>query len=197
MSKLKRAKPAEAQTQLRIIGGKHRGRKLPIPSLPGLRPTPDRIRETIFNWLQFDLHDKSVVDCFAGTGALGLESLSRGAASCQFIEPAAPAAKAIESSLGLLKETTGSVHKATANAFLSNMAQAADLFFVDPPFQLDLWQETLDIIAQRALLSEHGFVYVECPKAQAITLDEQWLTVKDKTAGNLRIRLLQRVNKDS
>jgi 16S rRNA (guanine966-N2)-methyltransferase len=197
LSKSKRAKPAEAQSQLRIIGGRHRGRKLPIPSIPGLRPTPDRIRETIFNWLQFDIHDKSVVDCFAGTGVLGLESLSRGAATCQFIEPAAPAAVAIESSLGLLKETTGSVHKTTASAFLSSMALPADLFFVDPPFQLDLWQETLDIIVQHTLLSEQGYVYVECPKNQIINLGDQWLTVKDKTAGNLRIRLLQQVNKGS
>ncbi|MFQ3230653.1 16S rRNA (guanine(966)-N(2))-methyltransferase RsmD [Reinekea sp.] len=194
MSKSKRAKPAETNAQLRIIGGRHRGRKLPIPSLPGLRPTPDRIRETIFNWLQFDLHDKLVVDCFAGTGALGLESLSRGAASCQFVEPATPAAKSIESSLGLLKETTGTVHKTNASAFLATMTEPADLFFVDPPFELDLWQTTLEMIAQRSLLSEYGFVYVECPKTKAIELDETWLTVKDKTAGNLRIRLLQQVN---
>ncbi|MBU2865048.1 16S rRNA (guanine(966)-N(2))-methyltransferase RsmD [Reinekea forsetii] len=194
MSKSKRPSNKPVLAQLRIVGGKHRGRKLPIPAIEGLRPTPDRIRETLFNWLQFDLADMNVVDCFAGTGALGLEALSRGAERCDFVEPSMQAANSIQASLTTLKETNAQVHKVKAAQYLQSVSSPVDLIFIDPPFALNLWQETLEIIETRELLTAKGFLYIETPKSQILDLSPHWQTVKDKTAGNLRIRLVQQVN---
>jgi 16S rRNA (guanine966-N2)-methyltransferase len=90
-----------------------------------------------------------------------------------------------------LKESAGVLHRAKASEILLGMDEPVDIFFVDPPFQLDLWQETLNIIVARKLLKKGGYIYLECPKTQVIELDSRWFTVKDKAAGNLRIRLLQ------
>ena len=181
-----------AESTLRIIGGLHRGRKLPIPGLSGLRPTADRTRETLFNWLQFDIVDMNVLDLFAGTGALGLEALSRGAQSAVFVEPQAQAAEGIARSLLILALPQGSVQRMMAQQFLASTAQRFDLIFVDPPFSADLWSATLDSLLAANILTEGGFIYLECPKSQAIDIPQPWAAVKDKTAGNVRFRLLAR-----
>ncbi|WP_320821648.1 16S rRNA (guanine(966)-N(2))-methyltransferase RsmD [Reinekea sp.] len=183
------ASPATEST-LRIIGGLHRGRKLPIPELSGLRPTADRTRETLFNWLQFDIVDMTVLDLFAGTGALGLEALSRGAQSAIFVEPQARAAEGIVRSLETLALPQGSVQRMMAQQFLTTTEQRFDLIFVDPPFSADLWSVTLEGLLAANILTERGYIYLECPQSQAIDIPAPWATVKDKTAGNVRIRLL-------
>ena len=175
---------------MRIIGGLHRGRKLPIPGLSGLRPTADRTRETLFNWLQFDIVDMNVLDLFAGTGALGLEALSRGAQSAIFVEPQAQAAEGIARSLQTLALPQGSVQRMMAQQFLASTAQRFDLIFVDPPFSADLWSVTLESLLTANILTERGFIYLECPKNQAIDIPAPWVTVKEKTSGNVRFRLL-------
>lgn len=179
---------------LRIIGGSHRGRKLPIPSLDGLRPTGDRTRETLFNWLQFDIVGMTVIDLFAGTGALGLEALSRGADRATFVEPQSTAANGIRQSLATLNQTNADVAGLTAAAFLASTSngEAADLVFVDPPFSLDLWEATLAQLIDYGTLKESGYVYLECPKRQQIQIPDCFETVKDKTSGQVRFRLLQK-----
>ncbi|TXR51841.1 16S rRNA (guanine(966)-N(2))-methyltransferase RsmD [Reinekea thalattae] len=180
-----------ASGTLRIVGGKHRGRKLSIPALDGLRPTSDRVRETLFNWLQFELAGMSVVDLFAGTGALGLEALSRGAKQVDFVEPQRLAAQGIQQSLSVLAETEAQVHIKTAQAFLLEQPTKVDLIFVDPPFALGLWDQTLSALVEQDCLNNGGYVYLESPKTQPINLPNGFVVVKDKTAGNVRFQLLQ------
>jgi len=187
----KAASPKDIHT-LRIVGGIHRGRKLPIPALEGLRPTSDRTRETLFNWLQFDLPGMKVLDLFAGTGALGLEALSRDAELAVMIEPQQIAAQAIKESLHTLKLTNGSVHSMSSNQFMASTDVGFDLIFVDPPFSGDLWNETLSSLAENDILNNGGYAYLECPKNEVVNIPDVFTTVKDKTAGKVRFRLLQK-----
>ncbi|ATX75632.1 16S rRNA (guanine(966)-N(2))-methyltransferase RsmD [Reinekea forsetii] len=183
------AKPI-AESTLRIIGGVHRGRKLPIPALSGLRPTGDRTRETLFNWLQSDIVDMQVLDLFAGTGALGLEALSRGAQSAIFVEPQAQAAEGIARSLQTLGLPQGSVQRMMAQQFLASCAARFDLVFIDPPFDADLWSTTLESLLEANILADQGLIYLECPKDQIINIPACWGAIKDKIAGKVRFRLL-------
>jgi 16S rRNA (guanine966-N2)-methyltransferase len=184
------SKPTKASS-LRLIGGKHRGRKLPIPALDGLRPTSDRIRETLFNWLQFNVPGARILDLFAGTGALGLEALSRGASEAIFVEPQQVAANAIGESLHMLGQTNASVIHQSSERFLSTSPSPFDLVFIDPPFALDLWQGALNSLCQQNWLKEDALVYVECPKNQLFDIPDALSVVKDKTAGQVRYRLLK------
>jgi 16S rRNA (guanine966-N2)-methyltransferase len=176
---------------LRIIGGAHRGRKLPIPNLEGLRPTSDRIRETVFNWLQVELPGMNVLDLFAGTGALGLEALSREAKYAAFVEPQSMAASFISQSIATLKQENARVYTQSAEHFLNTPGETFDLVFVDPPFTLDLWERSLELLIEQHRLSEGAFVYLECPKHQAVNIPDSFETVKDKTGGKVRFRLLR------
>ncbi|HXW10531.1 MAG TPA: 16S rRNA (guanine(966)-N(2))-methyltransferase RsmD, partial [Steroidobacteraceae bacterium] len=137
---IKRPKPAAGRAsgagrgEIRIIGGRWRGRKLHFPNVPGLRPTPDRVRETLFNWLQFRIAGTRCLDLFAGSGALGLEALSRGAAEVLFVERDPQAADAIREALSLLGGP-GLVDRRDAFAFLSEAApRPFDVVFLDPPY---------------------------------------------------------------
>ena len=194
LAKSPRHAKSPASATLRIIGGRHRGRKLPIPALDGLRPTADRTRETLFNWLQFELPGMTVLDLFAGTGALGLEALSRDAASAVFIEPQRAASAALRQSLVALQQTNAEVLSMTAEQFLAGPAQGFDLIFVDPPFSADLWQSTLTQLMNGPWLKKGGYVYLECPKNQIIDLPAQLTPQKDKTSGQVRFRLLQKAD---
>lgn len=189
-----RSKPQSGSTAngtLRIVGGKHRGRKLTIPALEGLRPTSDRVRETLFNWLQFDIAGKQVVDLFAGTGALGFEAISRGAKYVHFVEPQRQAAQGIQQSLQLLSETEAQIHSKTAHVFLHEQPTKADVVFVDPPFALNLWDETLAALVEQNCLSSGAYIYLERPKNQSVSMPSSLQVIKDKTAGNVRFQLLQ------
>ncbi len=188
---MNKANKTQATSTLRIIGGVHRGRKLPIPHLPGLRPTSDRIRETVFNWLQFDLPGMQVLDLFAGTGALGLEALSRDATHAVLVEPQSQAARALSQSLDLLKLTNAEVKMMTAGQFLLTPVRPFDLVFVDPPFDLDLWSETLHVLVDNGWLAPGGLIYLESPKHQSIDIPLGLQTIKEKTGGKVRFRLLK------
>ena len=128
-------RPGSRQNQVRIIGGRHRGRKLPIADAPGLRPTPDRVRETLFNWLGQNLSGWHCLDLFAGSGVLGLEAASRGAASVTLVEQAPRVAKSLQTAAALLKEPGLQVVCADALAYLARpAAMPLDLVFLDPPY---------------------------------------------------------------
>ncbi len=164
-----------------------------IPNLDGLRPTADRTRETLFNWLQFDIPGMSVLDLFAGTGALGLEALSRGAQNAVFVEPQSVAANGIRESLSILKQSNAQVVAMMANQYVIGASAHFDLVFVDPPFSADLWDETLALLLANDIINDNAYVYLECPKYQDIKIPESLATIKDKTAGKVRFRLLQKI----
>lgn len=160
---MKTARSRPALGNVRIIGGRWRGTRLDVPDLPGLRPSSDRVRETLFNWLMPVLPGARVLDLFAGTGALGLEAVSRGAGSAVLVERDPALAAALTATVARLstKETV-SVVQADALAWLS-MAKGRtfDLVFLDPPFADGLWVQALGSLAP--LLSAQAWLYVESP----------------------------------
>ncbi len=160
-----RAKPAAprrahgAANRVRIVGGRHRRRLLEFPDAGGLRPTPDRVRETLFNWLGQDLPDWRCLDLFAGSGALGFEAASRGAAQVVLVERDAAACAALEKNRALLGVSGVDVVRAEALAWLANDRTQWDLVFLDPPFDSDLAARVLPGLAPH--LAPGGWVYVE------------------------------------
>ena len=184
------AKPAVSArpNQVRIIGGKHRGRKLLVADAPGLRPTPDRVRETLFNWLGQNLSGWHCLDLFAGSGALGFEAASRGAASVVLVEQAPAVARSLQSAAELLKEPTLSVVCADALAYLKKPAiHPLDLVFVDPPYG----QGWLDRIIMPLLphLADGARLYVEAELALPDELAPGLICLKRGQAGQVHYHL--------
>jgi 16S rRNA (guanine966-N2)-methyltransferase len=150
--------------EVRIIGGLWRRSKLSVPDKPGLRPTPDRVRETLFNWLGQDLTGWHVLDAFAGTGALGLEAASRGAERVQMTELDPALARSIQAAAQRLQAQAVAVTRADGIAQLRQQPPASlDLVLLDPPFASDLFAPALQ--AARAAVKPGGFVYLEAPRA--------------------------------
>lgn len=153
-----------AAHEIRIIGGRWKRTKLPVPDQPGLRPTPDRVRETLFNWLGQDLTGWRCVDAFAGTGALGLEAASRGAAEVLLVEQDARLVSQLKAVQARLGAATVKVERANGLAVLGRLAGAAiDLVFLDPPFDADIFDKAL--VAAAGALAADGLVYLEAPVA--------------------------------
>ena len=172
---------------MRIIGGRWRGRKLQFAPVEGLRPTGDRLRETLFNWLQFHLPGARCLDLFAGSGALGLEALSRGADTVDFVELNRRAAQTLTEQLQHLQADNGHVHHSSAADFLARAEGDYDIVFVDPPFAGDLWRETLAALAPH--LRAGALVYVETPRDNQLATPAGWQLEKDKKAGQVEMRL--------
>nr|WP_219339812.1 16S rRNA (guanine(966)-N(2))-methyltransferase RsmD [Luteimonas salinisoli] len=164
-----------APGRIRIIGGRWRGTRLPVPDVPGLRPTSDRARETLFNWLQPVLPGARVLDLFAGTGALGLEALSRGAREALLVERDPRLAQALEETVQRLHAgDRARVVRADALALLrAPLHGRFDLVFVDPPFADGLWQPVLDGLAP--WLAEDAWLYLESPGQAGVPAGEGWL----------------------
>lgn len=180
--------------QLRIIGGLWRGRKLTFPTPDGLRPTGDRVRETLFNWLQLELAQSHCLDLFAGSGALGLEALSRGASSCTFIELDRQASEALGQNLSLLGAENGQIANTNALAWLkeSQTDTCYNIIFCDPPFAANLWQETFTAIEQFPNTAEHAWIYVEQPADIELPTPANWSLYRHKRAGQVNFCLFQR-----
>lgn len=156
-------KAAKGAGQVRIIGGAQRGRRITVADRPGLRPTPDRTRETLFNWLG-PLHDHRVLDLYAGTGALGLEACSRGASEVVLIEKDRQTADQLNRLIQTWQLPQVVVQTTDALAWLANTATAAsrfDLVFLDPPFDSDLLQRSIQMLAEQPLLNPGARVYLE------------------------------------
>ena len=148
--------------EVRIIGGQWKRTRLPVPQLPGLRPTPDRVRETLFNWLGQDLTGWRCLDAFAGTGALGLEAASRGATAVQLVEQDAGLVARLGQLCQRLQARAVQVRRGDGMAALQQCAPASqDLIFLDPPFESPLFQPVLQAAARA--LAPKGFVYLEAP----------------------------------
>jgi 16S rRNA (guanine966-N2)-methyltransferase len=195
-SKPKREGKRNLAGHVRIIAGQWRGRKLAVADIAGLRPTGDRVRETLFNWLQADIAGSHCLDLFAGSGALGFEALSRFAASCTFVEPDLQAFRTLQHSvegLGLGGDERARLTQSTAGQFLAGNQQAFDIVFVDPPFGECLQWETIVALVPEHVASS-ALVYVESPTDQ-IAPDE-WpegvCVHREKQFGDVHARLLTR-----
>lgn len=180
--------PSSRSNQVRIIGGKHRGRKLPVADAPGLRPTPDRVRETLFNWLGQNLSGWHCLDLFAGSGALGFEAQSRGAASVTLVEQAPRVAKSLQAAAALLNEPSLRVVCADALAYLARPQGAPlDLVFLDPPYG----QGWLDRIIMPLLphLAPGARLYLESEQPLPATLAPSLTCLKQGKAGQVHYHL--------
>jgi len=178
-------RPGE-RNRFRIIAGQWRRRLLSFPPLPGLRPTPDRVRETLFNWLAPQVPGARCLDLFAGSGALGLEALSRGAASAVFVDRTQQVLVAIDGHLGTLGCQDGRVVQADVARFLRGPAMAFDLVFADPPFAEDWSGELCTLLQQGGWLAAGARVYLEGPAARGEpVLPAGWRLLRSTRAGEV------------
>jgi 16S rRNA (guanine966-N2)-methyltransferase len=177
--------------QLRIIGGRWRSRRLGFPAVAGLRPTTDRVRETLFNWLAPQLPGARCADLFAGSGALGLEALSRGAAHCDFVDRSERASSAISKHLHTLGATDAAdCYAMTAERFLERCSASYDLVFVDPPFGADLLESTCDLLDTGERLAPGAMIYLETAAQDGpVTLPQRWMPHRQKVMGGVLSRL--------
>ena len=173
--------------QVRIIAGKWRGRKITFADADGLRPTGDRVRETLFNWLQKDCFDANCLDCFAGSGALGFEALSRGAKHVTFIEHNSAAVAHICDNAKMLDAIDDTTIKACNTlSFLEKQTNDTfDLVLLDPPYNLNLLSQCLDLLEKNNWLTPDAHVYFEHNAKQAIELPEAWQTTHHQQAGQV------------
>jgi 16S rRNA (guanine966-N2)-methyltransferase len=178
---------------LRIIGGAWRGRRLRFAAEPEIRPTPDRVRETLFNWLGTRVVGARCLDLFAGSGALGLEALSRGAAQVRFIERDAIAARELQARLTEWGAQGGEVVRADALHYLEGAAQPFDIVFLDPPFDTALLSRSAPLLDERGWLAADTYIYVEhAARGEPPRLPASWRLLKAKQAGEVGYDLYER-----
>lgn len=183
----------ESSRTIRIIAGRHRGRKLAVTDQPQLRPSPNRARETVGNWLQFELPGATLLDAFAGTGAMGLEALSRGAASALFNDTSATAVNRIRTTLSAWKEPHGRVTLGDALSLCPTGRY--DIIFLDPPFSDCLHQSVLNKFATDRWLKPQGKLYMEMPfPTHELILPPGWQWLKSSRAGQVHFGLIAKEN---
>jgi 16S rRNA (guanine966-N2)-methyltransferase len=177
--------------QVRIIGGQWRGRKLAFTPADGLRPTGDRIRETLFNWLAASIDGARCADLFAGSGALGLEALSRGAGHCDFVDSSNAALAQVENHLKILEALgKGSCHPASAQQFLQVATAPYNIVFIDPPFERQLVEPVCKALAQRQLLGSDALVYIETGATEPTPkVPPGWSLHRENASGGVAYRL--------
>jgi 16S rRNA (guanine966-N2)-methyltransferase len=192
------AKPARpghgGQGQLRIIGGEWRSRRFAFPDGPGLRPTPDRVRETLFNWLSPHVEGARVLDPFAGSGALFLEALSRGAEQALALDLNPDSVAALRGHLDVLRCGKGQLLQSDALRYLDTQAPSPfDLVFLDPPFNLGLLAPVCELLENRGWLAPRAWVYTESETPpSALGLPGNWRLHREKKAGQVYYALWQR-----
>ncbi|NQY26903.1 MAG: 16S rRNA (guanine(966)-N(2))-methyltransferase RsmD [Piscirickettsiaceae bacterium] len=178
--------------QCRIVAGKWRGRKLAIADVEGLRPTPDRVRETVFNWLQSYIGNAVCLDLFAGSGALGFEAISRGAEHVTMVELNTRAVKQLQDNCQILSADNCQIEQQTAQQFIAKTTLQYDLVFIDPPYQADLWTEIAQQLVDNKVLNDNAKIYLECSsKGELPLLPDSWSLLKDKTSGEVRYCLFE------
>jgi 16S rRNA (guanine966-N2)-methyltransferase len=178
--------------EVRIIGGKWKRRKLGFPNRPTLRPTPDRARVTLFNWLAASIGGADCLDAFAGSGALGFEALSRGAASATLLDDDASVVRALRDNAQRIGVTDCTIQQTSALNYLRNSNRIWDIVFLDPPFDSSLLQTTLDLLATGSHLHERSLVYVET-SAQSTPNLARWETLKRTRTGEVASLLVRRI----
>ena len=181
------------RNSVRIIAGAWRGRRIHFPDMPALRPTPDRVRETLFNWLQHSIAETRCLDLFAGSGALGLEALSRGAREVVFVEQFPAAAHALQEQLvrfgGAAK---GRILRMGAARFLRTPGEPFDVAFLDPPFGTNALAEYIPLLDGGGWVNPNGLVYLENERSAGIpALPAHWEMLKSKSAGEVGYHLVR------
>jgi 16S rRNA (guanine966-N2)-methyltransferase len=186
-----------APGRVRVIGGRWRGTRLPVPDAAGLRPTSDRVRETLFNWLMPVLPGARVLDLFAGSGALGLEAVSRGAQSAVLVEREPALATSLRDVTARLPGGDAvQVVQGDALAWLQGRAGAGfDIAFVDPPFAAELWPRVLPLLLPA--LGAAAWLYVECPCDYSPALPEEWQPYREGSTREVRYTLYRRMVPES
>ncbi len=187
------AKHRTAPGRLRIVAGNWRGRRLPVPDVAGLRPTGERVRETLFNWLMLWIPGKRCLDLYAGTGALGFEALSRGAASCVFVEHHPKALRQLAINVETLDAGSATVMPGDALECLSGISPGSvDIVFLDPPFQAVDLDAVCRRVAESGILARGAKVYVEADRAVGLPdLPAAWQVAKSASAGNVCYALVE------
>ena len=182
---------------VRIIAGEWRGRRLPVLDVPGLRPTGDRSRETLFNWLQPFLEGADCADLFAGSGALGLEAASRGARSVILVEKNSVVVASLDRSINLLRAMQVRVHQGDALAWLRRAEpNSLDIVFVDPPFDEGLIDRATRLLDKMHCVRAGGFVYVEEPASrERVAPGKGWELWREKKIGEVRMQVFRRVGR--
>jgi 16S rRNA (guanine966-N2)-methyltransferase len=183
--------PPRAPNRLRIIGGRWRGSRIVFPPLAAIRPSPDRVRETLFNWLQQPIVGARCLDLFAGSGALGLEALSRGAAHVTFVDREPQIGRHLAQTLERLGSADATVAVEDALRFLLRQPQPFDVVFLDPPFDSKVLEEVCRRL-QQGWLAPGAYIYAECPADRGLaTLPAQWAVQRSKRAGQVGYHLLR------
>jgi 16S rRNA (guanine966-N2)-methyltransferase len=182
------------KNKLRIIGGDWRSRQLSFVDAPGLRPTPARVRETVFNWLQYEIVGKQCLDLYAGSGALGFEAVSRGAKAVVQVESNAQACRCLKDNALLLSAADRiKVVQSDVSRYLDGQAQAFDVVFLDPPFGRNLAVQTCKQLEAYGWLAQHAKIYVETERHFGFPgMPENWRQLKSKSAGEVGYHLFER-----
>ena len=191
------------QNKLNIIGGNWRSRKISFEDADGLRPTPARVRETLFNWLQYDILGSRCLDLYAGSGALSFEAASRGAKSVIQVENNPIACRSLKTNALSLGAEQVKIVQSDVFRYLASDAQAFDIVFIDPPFNLNLAAQTCKWLEDKGWLASYAKIYVETERTNIDTqrvfqlqeIPENWRLLKQKTAGEVMYHLFERVAK--
>lgn len=190
-------KPAQAarSNSVRIIGGAWRSRKLTVPDAPGLRPTPDRVRETLFNWLAPSIQGARVLDPFAGSGALFLEALSRGASNGVAIDTNTDAVNNLRRNLALLECEDAEILRVDALHYLNNSAEHGfDIVLLDPPFHQDLLLNACELLDNNGWLNARAWIYTESEQApSSLGVPSAWRLHREKHTGQVHYALWQKL----
>lgn len=177
---------------VRIIGGQYRGKKLHFPDIEGLRPTPDRVKETLFNWLMHDIRDARCLDAFAGSGALGFEAYSRGAKQVVLVETSPKIYSNLKQIASSFRSHGLTVVNANSEDYFQKTSEVFDIIFLDPPFASNYLSHCLDFLAHSNLLRQGGLVYLE--SAEMPHPDPTvWQERKSKKAGNVYYGLYEKL----
>lgn len=175
---------------LKIIGGEWRSRQIDVLDADGLRPTPNRVRETLFNWLQADIFNSRCLDLFAGSGALSFEAASRGAKSIIQVENNAAACRVLKLNAEKLGAAQIQTVQSDALTYLAKSpANQFDIIFIDPPFGLDLVAQSCELLEKNLWLAPYAKIYVETEMNLKLELPERWTLLKSKTAGEVAYSL--------
>jgi 16S rRNA (guanine966-N2)-methyltransferase len=180
---------------VRLISGKYRGRKLPVILAKGLRPTTDRVKETVFSWLMPYMHNSRCLDCFAGSGSLGFEALSRGANEVTLLELNRQAAEQLKKNKALLKADNLTIHQTDSLEFLQNPITCFDIVFIDPPFNKELVDQAINRLND-GWLADNAIIYIEMEQNGQFNIPKNWSLLKEKTAGQVAYRLFEKNNEE-
>lgn len=179
---------------IRLISGQWRGKKLPVKDKQGLRPTTDRTKETLFNWLMHDIRNANCLDCFSGSGSLGFEALSRYSQYCTFLELDKQVANQLQTNINTLKVDNAKVIQGDSLKYLTQPATLQyDVVFVDPPFNLGLAQPCIEQLESNGHLADQSLIYIEIENSLTdLQIPDNWSLLKEKVSGQVRYQLFSR-----